>query len=743
VYYYEDTGQNIVSYNFDEHMEVKEVKQPKYSFVVPPKKEYMPPAIYNICQYSDIKSDRDYFQYKNYEGETCFWIRREEPWNTDNKKKKITPWSYDLDTSTWKARAWTENRVLFQEHLLKGNTKPVLICEGEKSAVAATKEFTDYVCVAWQGGSNAISYSNFDKLKDKVVVLWPDHDQEGSKAMHEVAKKLIEEGITTNIEIVQLPKELPKAWDVADPIELAGVTPEGILNTKTEYVPDDKVWKKLDLKQKEKTVKKDIKTLTDNYVYVRDMGDFFEKNTYKFVDKTRVNDWYAHTTGKEGMASLLLKSDELIKVHSYMTHAGLAPGVVTIKPGQIIGIEPGKYLNNYRPSNVVAAAGDVTEIIDYYRWFIGPEEWKIVEQFIAYCVQKPGAKIKWTCSFTTPEGAGKGILGQIVAAVLGQHNVRTQVSFVQLTGKHATILEGKQFIIINELDLSSTKSIKSATNSLKTFITDPTLIIEPKNKPQQEIPNFCNFFIYSNEDDCLWLRKDSRRYFVINVEHTQQTINAKLAEGGFKKRLLEALDASGPGPGALKHYFESIVKIPDENIFHNEAPRTTALEELIDRSKSDAVRMLEQSLADETWPFANHTDTQKDQFWGYSGLVIRDEFFNRIRQSDQFKGTYFPLKDCEKFLKDNCILWPNGEKTKQIILMDGARRRAYLLKDYSIGDRNVGDEIGPAKLSLLTEGELGMHYMLFQHQNLHSTQVGSIEDYYKNKIIPPKPLINL
>ena len=62
------------------------------------------------------------------------------------------------------------------------------------------------------------------------------------------------------------------------------------------------------------------------------------------------------------MSSLLLKSEDLIKVHSYMTHAGLAPGVVEIKPGQIIGIEPGKYLNNYRPSNVVSAAGDVTEI---------------------------------------------------------------------------------------------------------------------------------------------------------------------------------------------------------------------------------------------------------------------------------------------------------------------------------------------------------------------------------------------
>ena len=156
---------------------------------------------------------------------------------------------------------------------------------------------------------------------------------------------------------------------------------------------------KIRSKTKRKNCKKDLSNLTETYVYVRDLGDFFEKNTYKFVDKTRINDWYAHTTGKDSMSSLLLKSTELVKVHSYMTHAGLAPGVVEIKAGQIIGIEPGKYLNNYRPSNVVAAAGDVTEIIDYYRWFIGPEEWVIVEQVIAFCVRHPGVKIKWACSF--------------------------------------------------------------------------------------------------------------------------------------------------------------------------------------------------------------------------------------------------------------------------------------------------------------------------------------------------------
>jgi len=43
----------------------------------------------------------------------------------------------------------------------------------------------------------------------------------------------------------------------------------------------------------------------------------------------------------------------------------------------------------------------------------------------------------------------------------------------------------------------------------------------------------------------------------------------------------------------------------------------------------------------------------------------------------------------------------------------------------------------------MTEGELGQHYMHFQHLDLHSQQVYSIEEYYKKRVLPPKPGINL
>ena len=56
----------------------------------------------------------------------------------------------------------------------------------------------------------------------------------------------------------------------------------------------------------------------------------------------------------QNMADQLLKNPELIKVHSYLTHAALPSGVVDIKQNQIAGVAPGRYLNNFKGSTVEA-----------------------------------------------------------------------------------------------------------------------------------------------------------------------------------------------------------------------------------------------------------------------------------------------------------------------------------------------------------------------------------------------------
>ena len=68
--------------------------------------------------------------------------------------------------------------------------------------------------------------------------------------------------------------------------DVTGVETELELNAE----PNDDTQKKID---------KLTDDLVELYIYIRDRTDFFEKLTFKFVDKTMLNDWYKHIRSQE------------------------------------------------------------------------------------------------------------------------------------------------------------------------------------------------------------------------------------------------------------------------------------------------------------------------------------------------------------------------------------------------------------------------------------------------------------
>ena len=110
----------------------------------------------------------------------------------------------------------------------------------------------------------------------------------------------------------------------------------------------------------------------------------------------------------------------------------------------------------------------------------------------------------------------KVYLAQLIQGMLGADNVEINVSHSQMTNKHSTIIEGKQLIILNEVLISGTGlEKKEITNKMKSLFTDATIVIEPKGKPQITIPNFCNFWVFSQMmRPAIHLNSESRRYFV-------------------------------------------------------------------------------------------------------------------------------------------------------------------------------------------------------------------------------------
>ena len=702
----------------------------------------MPNEVRNLAKYTDTKN-RYYFEYNNENGATAFYIIRKEASETANGKKLFIPYSYDNKTQEWIKSSWVNNRPLFQANRLK-NAKTIIIHEGEKAVVHANNILPEYTHTTWSGGSNQVENTIYETLKDKEVILFPDNDKPGIKAMVQVALILLENDITDNIKIVSV-ESFPDGFDVADEVFHKEFNIKEFIKNAKEFNPDDyeEEIETIEKSKNKKEFESKIEKFLSNYIYVRSITSFFETDTKEILSKIQINDWNLHETRGKSLSHELLKNKNLIKVHSVFTHPGIDPGVVEIKPGEHEAIKEGSYFNMYYPTHIKAVPGDVKNILDYYKWFLG-EHWGTIEQYIAYLIQKPGSKVRWTPTIISPEGGGKGLLAKLISSLLGHHNCNTQLMFEQMINQFSNVLLGLQFGIINELDLSSRKNIKSATNSLKKFITDDVLTIELKNKPQIKIPFFSNFMIYSNEDDCLHLTKEGRRYFIIKIKHTQEEIISKL-ESGYKDLILDALEKNSDQLGHLLYHFQN-VEITDEKIFQRNAPKTEDFYEVVETSKPTIHRLLDERLEANQWPF-NHNgwiktidnlsedrarvinQTYETQM-NWCGMIIVSDLYSLIKL-DPILGKEFSTLDLiTNWCKEKCIKWGNGKNTKQITLPSNTYPRAYLIKNFVYMD---GEE-----LISKTEGQLGNIYWdhQFHPKNLRLDIITGSKRFDNQKELP-------
>lgn len=178
--------------------------------------------------------------YRDREGRLLGYVARAEIKDRHTgKPKKWTP------TLTWcvsptGARQWClqhfpEPRPLQGLDALHAMpAAPVLIAEGEKCRAAGAGAWPQYAVLTWPGGTNGIPKVDWTPLAGRDVVLWPDADEVGRKAMlgwsndagdfrpgvahyaHRVGARSIRMIDTEG---------RPKGWDIADALEVDGWSP--------------------------------------------------------------------------------------------------------------------------------------------------------------------------------------------------------------------------------------------------------------------------------------------------------------------------------------------------------------------------------------------------------------------------------------------------------------------------------------------------------------------------------------
>jgi uncharacterized protein (DUF927 family) len=98
-----------------------------------------------------------------------------------------TLWRNADGAMVWRWKAPPVPRLLYRcDELAKRADAPVMVCEGEKAADAATALFPSFVVTCWPNGANAADKADFSPLAGRDVTLWPDFDAPGRAAMAKV-----------------------------------------------------------------------------------------------------------------------------------------------------------------------------------------------------------------------------------------------------------------------------------------------------------------------------------------------------------------------------------------------------------------------------------------------------------------------------------------------------------------------------------------------------------------------------
>lgn len=135
---------------------------------------------------------------------------------------------------TWRGGKWRTQgprgglERLFHVELLDVDPKvPVLIVEGEKCVLAAQRVLSGFNVVTWAGGTQRWNKANWEPLRGRRVVIWPDQDAPGRHAGAKLSEHLA--SIVSSVRVVQPPEDSPPGWDIADAIE-EGWTVEQLIN---------------------------------------------------------------------------------------------------------------------------------------------------------------------------------------------------------------------------------------------------------------------------------------------------------------------------------------------------------------------------------------------------------------------------------------------------------------------------------------------------------------------------------
>jgi hypothetical protein len=279
-----------------------------------------------------------------------------------------------------------------------------------------------------------------------------------------------------------------------------------------------------------------------------------------------------------------------------------------------------------------------------------------VLDWLAYCVQRAGHKIRWSPFLQSAQGAGKGTLMDTVQAAIGEANFRV------ITGNDLSssgFNEWREGVHVNYIDelFSAGANRHEVNNKLKDAIANDRIPVQQKFRDLRNIVNVTNYFVTSNKHDALVLEDSDRRYMVLKSRlQTKPQVVAFLNTGVCTR----IHDLIRDNPGAFRQFYLSH-KISESFNPNGHAPDTVFRHELVDAGKNPMLIQIEDLIADPAYPLIGKDVIHYAQVERETALLGR----NNARASHYLHVLGY------RAYQNAAVFDVGGERTRVYVSIDG------------------------------------------------------------------------
>lgn len=222
-----------------------------------------------------------------------------------------------------------------------------------------------------------------------------------------------------------------------------------------------------------------------------------------------------------------------------------------------------------------------------------PKEQRDLLDWIAYVVQNPGQRVNYAPLLQGVQGDGKSFFSFLLAAVMGQPNVRMGNAHI-LEGSFTGWAEGQCVMAIEEIRLVGHNRF-DVLNRVKPFITNKVIEIHPKGRNPYNVENTTNYLLFTNYRDAMPLSKNERRFLVLFSRwQTSEDLRDFLEEHpDYYIELYSALEESA---GALRGWLLKH-ELSDSFNPQGNAPMTKAFYHMAEVAQPPEVRAINEVIA--------------------------------------------------------------------------------------------------------------------------------------------------